>query len=57
MMDKQILASKLVDMATNRYAVAVLKDGKNTLCYLSFSKIKYGVIPNITTTDCIVEML
>jgi len=27
-MDKQIMASKLVDMATNRYAVAVLKDGE-----------------------------
>ena len=40
MMDKQILASKLVDMATNRYAIAVLKDGKNTLCY---PKIKYDL--------------
>ena len=28
MMDKQILTSKSVDMATNRYAIAVLKDGK-----------------------------
>lgn len=28
MMDKQVLMSKLVDMASNRYAIAVLKDGE-----------------------------
>ncbi|XP_065900043.1 DNA-directed RNA polymerase III subunit RPC5-like [Dysidea avara] len=28
MMDKQVLTSKLVDMASNRYAIAVLKDGE-----------------------------
>ena len=27
MMDKHILMSKSVDVATNRYAIAILKDG------------------------------